>query len=326
MEGDEFLTPALDCIKLHPSMVRGEFLKGWVEDKIIQLPPEMIIAKLDTITKSETWATLWKFLNVLDNSGQLTARLPQSIYQPCYKFVGNNDEPRSLCDAFNMGMSTCYNKALNTLVKHVQHAHTPLLGLNQINILLKGTGISLNRFTGFAQAESRVAREKSNDSNYPSPLDLLNLCGLPLPAQNQAEEIRRLMEKMDHLITVQIQTSQQINELRSMILQTSCVNQAVTAILPDPLVDDRQSIDSLLADDEGQHMEQGRPITQHPDLNADQAYKADYAIPPPTTDILRASVDSIMVDGDMHEQKQEKLEPQVPIDDVYEDLEHTMRT
>ena len=37
--------------------------------------------------------------------------------------------------------------------------------------------------------------------------DLLNLCGLPLPAQNQAEEIRRLMEKMDHLITVQIQTS-----------------------------------------------------------------------------------------------------------------------
>ena len=73
-------------------------------------------------------------------------------------------------------------------------------------------------------------------------------------------------------------------------------------------------------------MEQGRPITQHPDLNADQAYKADYAIPPPTTDILRASVDSIMVDGDMHEQKQEKLEPQVPIDDVYEDLEHTMRT
>ena len=65
------------------------------------------------------------------------------------------------------------------------------------------TGISLNRFTGFAQAESRVSWEKSNDSNYPSPLDLLNLCGLPLPAHNQAEEIRRLMEKMDHLITVQ---------------------------------------------------------------------------------------------------------------------------
>ncbi len=111
-----------------------------------------------------------------------------------------------------------------------------------------------------------------------------------------------------------------------MILQTSCVNQAVTAILPDPSVDDRQSIDSLLADDEGQDMEQGKPITQHQDLNADQAYEADYALPPPTTDILRASVDSIMVDDDMHEQKQEELKPQVPIDDVYEDLEHTMRT
>ena len=73
-------------------------------------------------------------------------------------------------------------------------------------------------------------------------------------------------------------------------------------------------------------MEQGRPITQLPVLNAGQVYKADYEIPPPTADILRASVDSIMVDDDMQEQKQEELKPQVPIDDVYEDLEHTMRT
>ena len=138
----------------------------------------------------------------------------------------------------------------------------------------------------------------------------------------QAEENRKLMEKMDHLINVQIQTSQQINELRGMILQPSCVNQAVTAILPDPSVDDRQAMDSLLADDEGQNIEQ--PITQHQDLNA--GCEADYALPPPTTYILRASVDSIMVDGSVHEQKQDKLEPQVPIDDVYEELEHTMRT
>ena len=140
----------------------------------------------------------------------------------------------------------------------------------------------------------------------------------------QAEENRKLMEKMDHLINVQIQTSQQINELRGMILQPSCVNQAVTAILPDPSVDDRQAMDSLLADDEGQNIEQ--PITQHQDLNAAQAYEADYALPPPTVDILRASVDSIMVDGDMQEHKQDKLEPQGPIDDVCEDLEHTMQT
>ena len=84
-------------------------------------------------------------------------------------------------------------------------------------------------------------------------------------------------------------------------------------------------IDSLPADDDGQDMEQGMPITQHQDLNTAQAYEADYALPPPA-DILRASVDSIMVDGNMQEQKQDKLEPQVPIDDVCEDLEHTMRT
>ena len=150
VEGDAFLTPVLDCMKLHPSMIKGEYLKGWVEEKILQLHPDMIVAKLDSVTRSETWALLKKFLNVLDNSGQLTARLPQSIYQPCYKFVGRNDEPRWLNDAYNLGTSTRFNKALNTLVKHVQSAHVPLLGVNQVNILLKGTGISLNRFTGFA--------------------------------------------------------------------------------------------------------------------------------------------------------------------------------
>jgi len=183
-------------------------------------------------------------------------------------------------------------------------------------------------------------KERSNDDNYPSPLDLLNLCGLPLPAQYQAEENQRLMQKMDlqaeenqklrekldHLINVQIQTSQQINELRGIILQASCVNQTAAATLPDPPIDDRQSIDSLLADDDGQDMEQGVPRTQHQELNVAQVFEADYALPPPAVDILRASVDSIMVDGDMQEQKQDNLEPQVPIDDMCEDLEHTMRT
>ena len=295
VEGDKFITPALGCIKLHHSLVRGEFLRGWVENKIIQLPPEAIIARLEAVTKSETWVILRKFLNVLDNCGLLTARLPQRLFQPCYKFVGNSDEPRSLCDVFNMGMSKGYNRALNTLVTYVQRPHTPLLGLNQINALLKGTGISLNKFTGFAQAESRAAQGKDYDSYYPSPTDLLNLCGLPLPAQKQAEEIQRLIslliEKIDLLINVQIQTSQQMNELRNMILQTSCVNRAVTAILPNPMTDDTaQSIDSLLADDERQDMEQERPVTQLPVLNAGQVYGADYMTPPPAADILVASV------------------------------------
>ena len=336
--GDTFLTPALDCMKLHPSMIKGEFLNGWVEENILQLHPDMIVAKLDSVTRSETFAILKKFLNVLDNSGQLTARLPQSIYQPCYKFVGHNDEPRWINDAYNLGSSTRFNKALNSLVKHIQSAHVPLVGVNQVNTLLRGTGISLNRFTGFAQAEGSVVKEKSKDVNYPSPLDLLNLCGLPLPAQYQAEENQKLMEKMDlqaeknqklrekldHLINIQIQASQQINELKGIILQASCVNQTAAATIPGPSIDDRQSMDSLLADEDGQDMEQGVPITQCQELNV-AVFEANYALPPPAVDILRASVDSIMVDGDVQEQKQDELEPQ-GLDDVCEDLEDTMRT
>ena len=337
VEGDAFLTPALDCIKIHPSMIKGEFLKGWVEEKILQLHPDMIVAKLDSATKSETFAILKKFLNVLDNSGQLAARLPQSIYQPCYKFVGRNDEPRWISDAYALGTSTHFNQALNTMVKHVQKAHVPLLGVNQINILLKGTGISLNRFTGFAQTEGRVVKGKSKDDNYPSPLDLLNLCWLPLPAQYQTEENQKLMQKMDlqaeenqmlrekldHLINIQIQTSQQINKLRGIILQASCVSQTATTALPEPSIDDRQSIDSLLADDDVQDMEQGVHRTQHHEQNDAQVFGADCTLPPPAVDILRAAVDDIMVDSAMQNQKQDNLEPQVPIDDVCDDREHT---
>ncbi len=64
--------------------------------------PDQILAKLDSVTKSETFAILKKFLNVLDNCGQLVARLPQSIYQPCFKFVGRTDEPRWINDAYVM--------------------------------------------------------------------------------------------------------------------------------------------------------------------------------------------------------------------------------
>ena len=290
VEGDAFLTRALDCIKIHPSMIKGEFLKGWVEE---QLHPDLIVAKLDSVTKSDTFTILKKFLNVLDNSGQLMARLPQSIYQSCYKFVGHNDEPRWISIAYILGTSTRFNKALNSAVKHVQNAHVPLLGVNQVNILLRGTGISLNRFTGFAQAEGRVVKERSKDDNYPSPFDLLNLCGLPLPAQYQDEENQKLMlkmelqaeenqklrEKLDHLINIQIQTSQQINELRGIILQASGVSQTAAAILPDPSIDDGQSIDSLLADDDGQDMEQGVPKAQHQEPNVAQAFGADYELP-----------------------------------------------
>ena len=139
-EGDTFLSTALECISVHATVVRGEYLKGWTEDKILKLHPDQILAKLDSVTKTETFSILKKFLNVLDNSGQLAARLPQSIYQPFYKFVGRTDEPRLVHDAYAMGSSARFNKALNILVKHVQKPHVPLIGVNQINILLKGTG------------------------------------------------------------------------------------------------------------------------------------------------------------------------------------------
>ena len=151
---------------------------------------------------------------------------------------------------------------------------------------------------------------KSKGNNYPSSVDLLNLCGLPLPAQYQTEETqklkhqldlqveeaKKLKEKLDHLINVQIQTSQQINELKDIILQTSGASQTVTVTLPEPSINDRQSIDSLLADEDGQDMEQEEAKVQHLEQSVAQGFEVDGVPPPPADDVLRATVDNIMVD------------------------------
>ena len=310
VQGDTFLTPVLDCINIHASMKKGNFLQCWTEEEILQLHPDQILAKLDSATRSETFSILKKFLNVLDNCGQLAARLPQSIYQPCYKFVGRTDEPRWINDAYLLGSSNRYNQALNTLVKYVQKPHVPLLGVNAINVLLRGTGISLNRFTGFAQAEGKVVDWKGKNDDYPSSLDLLNLCRLPLPAQYQTEEIqklkrqmdlqagenRRLKERIDHLINVQVQNSTLIKELKDVILQVHSAQQTAPAAPPEPSIDDRQSIDHLLADEDGQEMEQEDAKVQHLEPDVAQGVEVDGVPPPHAHDELRAVVDSLMVD------------------------------
>ena len=177
-------------------------------------------------------------------------------------------------------------------------------------MLLKGTGISLNRFTGFAQAEGRVVNWKSKNNDYPSSLDLLNLCGLPLPAQYQTEEIQklkhqldlqtgenqRLKEKLDHLINVQVQTSTLIKELKDIILQVSGANQTAPVAPSEPSIDDRQSIDHLLADEDGEEMEQEDVKVQHLEPDVAQGFEVDVVPPPSADDELCAAVDTLMVD------------------------------
>ena len=301
-------------------MIKWSWLKGWTEENVMKLSPEAIVTKLDGVTKTDTFFILKKFLNVLDNSGQLMARLPHGIFQPCLKFVGSNDEPRLIGDAYVMASSKRYNEALNVLVGHVQRPHVPLLGNNPINSLLKGIGLSLSRFTGFAQAENRVANPGSKGDRYPTSMDLLNLCGLPLPAQYQAEEnqclkqqlnlqaevIHSLKEKLDHLINVQVQTSHQLKVLQDVISQVPGAKPSVTLTVPEPSIDDRQSIDNLLADDEGQEMEQDEPETQQAEQNGVQMLDGNGVQLSPEDEVLRIAVNSIIVDGEEQNQKQEQ--------------------
>ena len=342
VEGDKFLTPVLDKVSIHPSMIKGTWMKGWTEEEVMKLSSEALVAKLDGITKvSDSFFILKKFVNVLDNSGQLIARLPHGIFQPCLKFVGNNDEPRLIGDAYVMASSKRYYEALNALVGYIQKPHVPIMGYNPMNSLLKGTGLSLSRFASFAQAENRVNPGSKGDE-YPTSMDLLNLCGLPLPAQYhidenqclkqqlalQADIIHKLQEKLDHLINVQIQTSQaevinklkekldqlidvqgqtsqHLKTLQGVISQTPGTKSVVMLTGPEPSIDDRQSIDNLLADDEGHEMEHDVPEPQQVEHRDVQMLDGSQVPLSPGDEALRMAVNSIIVDGEKQDQEQE---------------------
>ena len=80
-----------------------------------------------------------------------------------------------------MCISNRYYRVLNKLVTHVQHPHNPLLGINQINALVKNTGLSLHKFTSFAQVEGRAEQGMDNDVSYPSQTDCNTYSGYPNP-------------------------------------------------------------------------------------------------------------------------------------------------
>ena len=68
----------------------------------------------------------------------------------------------------------------------------------------------------------------------------------------------------------------------------------------------RQSIDSLLADDEGQEMEQDEPGTQHVEQNGVQVLDGNGVQLSPEDEVLRIAVNSIIVNGEEQNQKQEQ--------------------
>ena len=89
-----------------------------------------------------------------------------------------------------------------------------------------------------------------------------------------------------------------------MISQTSGTKPSATPTVPEPSIDDRQSIDNLLADDEGQEMEQDVPETQQAEQKGVQML-GDVQLSP-EDEVLRMAVNSIIVDGDEQNRKQEQ--------------------
>ena len=196
-------------------------LDGLTEKSLIQLSPEDIVNKIDKVTKSGAYNTLRHFLEVLDHYGTISARMPHSAVQSCYKFAYSSNKARTVLDVYQMASSSSYREAFRMLSAYVRQQHDPLMNNHDINALLRNTGLSLYKFRGFAYVEIRAEEEATAESEYPSENDLINLCGLPAKAQNQIDEtmflLEPLVQKVEALAQEQTRMLQIIQELHGMI-------------------------------------------------------------------------------------------------------------
>ena len=111
------------------------------------------------------------------------------------------------------------------LSAYVRQQHDPLMNDHDINALLRNTGLSLYKFRGFAYVEIRAEEEATEESEYPSENDLINLCGLPAKAQNQIDETMFLLEPLVQKVEALAQ-KQIIQELHGMIQGMTANNNA----------------------------------------------------------------------------------------------------
>ena len=121
------------------------------------------------------------------------------------------------------------------LSAYVRQQHDPLMNDHDINALLRNTGLSLYKFRGFAYVEIRAEEEATEESEYPSENDLINLCGLPAKAQNQIDEtmflLEPLVQKVEALAQEQTLMFQIIQELHGMIQgMTANSNASMTSV------------------------------------------------------------------------------------------------
>ena len=182
------------------------------------------------MTKSGAYNTLRHFLEVLDHYGTISAQVPHGAVQSCYKFAYSSNKARTVLDVYQMASSSRYREAFKMLSAYVRQQPDPLMNNHDINALMRNIGLSLYKFRGFAYVEIRAEEEATEESEYPSENDLINLCGLPAKAQNQTDETMFLLEPLVQKVEALAQ-KQIIQELHGMIQgMTANSNASMTSI------------------------------------------------------------------------------------------------
>ena len=118
-------------------------------------------------------------VKVMESFMPIYIRYSAAAFQPCIRFTLSPDKPRvgkEPLTVFNEAASPKYREMFQQL-NYTSRNRIPTLGTGAVEKLLKPLGLSVDKFFGIIQCESRAEEETQDDGSYPSKTALQQLFG-----------------------------------------------------------------------------------------------------------------------------------------------------
>ena len=118
-------------------------------------------------------------VKVMESFMPIYIRYSAAAFQPCIRFTLSPDKPRvgkEPLTVFNEAASPKYREMFQQL-NYTSRNRIPALGTGAVEKLLKPLGLSVDKFFGIIQCESRAEEETQDDGSYPSKTALQQLFG-----------------------------------------------------------------------------------------------------------------------------------------------------
>ena len=176
-----FLKPALRAMNV-PEPEHEWVLEGILDPEFLDLDYSDLIAKVDAITGSGVYRILTEAVKIMEGYMHIYTRSSAAAHQLCLMFTLTPDQPetgKTPLSVFNDASSRGYSEMFQQLTYYIYQNHIPVIGNNVVDklLILKPLGLSMEKFYGFIQCESRAEEEAKDDGSYSSGTAIQELFG-----------------------------------------------------------------------------------------------------------------------------------------------------